>query len=214
MRRLVLRLDGERQRLDGAPVECRHLLGVGSLLLRPCPRFFEAADIHPVRPVNDIEDRHHQQRRLPSDQVVRHAHHPRRGRAHQVVRKGPEVVAPHGPQVLFRRHGMHGRHKKRVAEEKGGGGEQNALQVRQMPHRIGRLNGAGHAGKVECQLHRLRANLRVIDTLHQGAQTSREQRFSQTEVGDADQYEHEIHRNRAPYRWQTDLHPRCHQGNE
>ena len=97
LRGLILRVDRERERLDGGQMQVRDLLHVPLLVL-------DAAQIDLVRPVEQV-DRHRRQQRRP---VAAALNDPGRGRrrqgADEVARRAPqEVLVPHADDALLRR---------------------------------------------------------------------------------------------------------------
>ncbi len=85
VRGMILRLDSERERFNRAQVQRCHFLGVFLFVLHP-------GQIQPIGPVDQIDHRHDQQRRLPSDVAVDRADCTCDGRPDQVVRERPEVA--------------------------------------------------------------------------------------------------------------------------
>ncbi len=85
-RRLVLGVDGQRQRLDGRQVHVRHLAGAS-------PFVFHAIGVDPVGPVRQVE-RTDQQRRQPGA-LARQQHRGRRRHA------GADDVAQRAPDGVF-----------------------------------------------------------------------------------------------------------------
>ena len=108
---LILGLDGECQRFDGAHMQVSHLFDVPLLV-------FQFAEVKAVRTVDEVHHRKRQQRRLPVGKAMQPAHHSGYARAHQVVREAPEVaVRPDLSQRPSLRQRNHGCNRKRIGHE-------------------------------------------------------------------------------------------------
>ena len=82
---VILGFDGQSQRLNSSQVEVCHLLDVALLV-------FQFAEVETVRTVDQVNDRHYQQRRLPAKFSIQPAHHAREPGADQVIRERPEIT--------------------------------------------------------------------------------------------------------------------------
>ena len=111
LRRLILRVDGERQRFDGRQVQVGHLLHVPLLIL-------DAAHVDLVGPVNQI-DRGGREQRHPVAAAFDDGRRDGCGAgAEEVARRAPqEVLVPHAPERLLRRQADRGGDERRVEHE-------------------------------------------------------------------------------------------------
>ena len=111
VRRVVFRLDRQRQRFDGAQVQRRDLLGV--VLLR-----FQSPEIQPVRPENDVDDGKSQEYRLPAYPVIEDADQRRYASADKVIGERPEItLVPDLSQIPVFRDRDHAGDRKGIHQE-------------------------------------------------------------------------------------------------
>ena len=83
--RLILGLDGESQRFDGAHMQVGHFFHMPLLIC-------QFAEVKAVGAIDEVHHGKRQQRCLPVGKPMQPAHHSGYARAHQVVREAPEVA--------------------------------------------------------------------------------------------------------------------------
>jgi hypothetical protein len=108
---VVLSVDGQGQRFDGAQMQVRHLQDV--LLL-----FFETAQVQVVGAVHQVENGQQEQGDLPTRAQAEGMHESRQRRAYQVLRRRPyKAFPPNAPQALTLGEGYNSRDGHRVHRE-------------------------------------------------------------------------------------------------
>ena len=115
MRGLILRVDRQRQRLDRREVQIGHLRHVTPLVV-------DAAEIHLVGVVGEVERRRQQQRDPDTRMLERPRRAERDSGANEVARCAPqEVLLPAAENRLLGREPDRHRNEQRVADEVGEG---------------------------------------------------------------------------------------------
>src|ERR1051326_6812219 len=86
-RGVILRVNGEREGLNGAQVQGRNLLCVRLLALEP-------PQILTIRAEDYVHQREHKDRNLPTGVLIGDVQHLRNARADHIVRECPEITGP------------------------------------------------------------------------------------------------------------------------
>ena len=214
VRRLVLGLDGQRQRFNRPQVKRRHTLRL--VLLR-----LQSIQVQLVGPEYHQDDRDNQKRHLPAHPVRQRVVHRRHAGPQQIVGEAPEVaIAPHADQRLAFGQRHHYRYQARIEHE-----EQDRRrpqrdgrrQAEGRPHRrvvadVARPAGNRHTGRVEQDVDQLGPLVRPPETLHQARNEAQHHGFSQRELYNPDQRKQEVHRHRAGHVGEGNLEPGTQRG--